>query len=126
MSGADQHNERLALVEHQVHQMGTGMVRMESKLDTIGETLSVLVRIEERQAQVHQRLIEGAQRMNDLDARTKAIELAQPPELEKRLLAIETAMPGLKETRRWVVMGILGGLGMMGAALGHLVLVAPK
>lgn len=119
-------DERLARVEQQAQHLAGGMRRIEGKVDAIGESLQILVRIEERQAQTNQRLAEGAQRMNELDGRIKTVEMAQPPDLEKRLLAIETAMPGLKEIRKWVVMGILGGLGMMGAALGHLILTMPK
>lgn len=41
--------------------------------------------------------------------------------LNDRLALIERDMPGLKEVRGWVIAGVLGGVGLMGLALAHLV-----
>jgi hypothetical protein len=43
---------------------------------------------------------------------------------EERVAAIEAVMPGLKETRGWVILGILAGLGMIGAGVLKLVVFA--
>lgn len=42
---------------------------------------------------------------------------------ERRLQAIEVALPQLKEIRAWVVRGILAGLGMIGLGVAKLVLI---
>jgi hypothetical protein len=45
-------------------------------------------------------------------------------DLQSRLDDIEVEMPGLKELRKWVIAGIIGALGMLGAALITLVVPA--
>lgn len=42
---------------------------------------------------------------------------------EQRIKEIELAMPGLKEMRKWVVTGIIAGVGMLGVALLKLVVI---
>lgn len=42
---------------------------------------------------------------------------------EERLQSIERDLPGLKELRRWVITGVLAGVGMMGTALMKLVII---
>lgn len=42
---------------------------------------------------------------------------------EERLQSIERDLPGLKELRRWVITGVLAGVGMMGTALVKLVII---
>lgn len=41
---------------------------------------------------------------------------------ERRIQNIEIDLPGLRELRKWVIGGILAGIGMMGAALLKLVI----
>lgn len=83
--------------------------RFDTKLDSIGQSISLLVRIDERQVAISERLQMGAATMQ---------------KHEERIATIEAAMPGLKETRGWVVLGILAGVGMIGAALLKLVVFA--
>ena len=82
--------------------------RFDNKLDSIGQSISLLVRVDERQVAIAERLQAGAVTMQ---------------KHEDRLTAIETAMPGLKEMRRWVIGGILAGIGMIGAAVLKLVFI---
>jgi hypothetical protein len=83
--------------------------RFDSKLDSIGQSISLLVRIDERQVAIAERLQMGAATMQ---------------KHEERIAKIESVMPGLKETRNWVILGILAGVGMIGAALLKLVVFA--
>ena len=108
---------RVTLLEHQADILAQSAVRMEKKLDDIGSTLQSLVRIEERQISINERLAEGARTMREHEEQLKRIELSIPKELYKRLSDIEIAMPGLKEGRKWLVAGVLGVLGMVGIAL---------
>lgn len=96
--------------------------RVDTKLDTITEALQTLVRIEERQILTGQRLGELATQNIKQEDRLRAIELAIPENLGRRVNTIESSMPGLKEMRGWVIGGVLGGLGMMGVAIANLVL----
>lgn len=115
--------QRLAAVE-QRHAHVEGVVQnMDQKLDKLIDAMSSLVRIEERQQATGDRLAMGAQTFQDHESRLRKVELAVPDNLDKRLSVIEIALPGLKELRKWVIMGVLGGLGMIGAALLKLVLV---
>jgi response regulator RpfG family c-di-GMP phosphodiesterase len=109
--------QRLNLLEQTV-------VRMDTKLDGIAETLQSLARIEERQMATNERLRQGDQTMSDFAERLRAIELAMPEKANERLTAIEVQMPGLIESRKWVVMGILSGIGMIGAGVLSLVVRA--
>lgn len=115
--------ERLAAVEQRHAHVEGAVSNMDQKLDKIVDALSSLVRIEERQQATGDRLALGAQTFQDHEARIRKVELDMPNNLDHRLSSIETNMPGLKELRKWVIMGVLGGLGMMGAALVKLVLV---
>jgi hypothetical protein len=83
--------------------------KLDSKLDSIGQSISLLVRIDERQVAIAERLQMGAATMQ---------------KHEERVAAIEAVMPGLKETRGWVILGILAGLGMIGAGVLKLVVFA--
>lgn len=74
----------------------------------IGESLHVLTRLEESQGNVVEKLKEGSMRMSDH---------------ERRLQIVEQELPGLRELRKWVIAGVLAGVGMVGAALFKLVLV---
>ncbi len=102
--------------------MDTTIHRVDSKLDNIAETLQSLVRIEERQIQTSQRLTEGSAALKDHDDRLRWLEKQVPENLGKRLSSIETKIPGLLESHKWVVMGLLAGVGMVGAAVFHMVL----
>lgn len=83
--------------------------RFDSKLDAIGTSISLLVRIDERQVAIAERLQLGAVTMQ---------------KHEERLVKMEVAMPGLQELRKYVVMGIVAGAGMIGVAVLKLVVFA--
>ena len=51
---------------------------------------------------------------------------AQVKDHEQRMQSVERNMPQLLEMRKWVIMGILAGVGMMGTAVVKLVLVDGK
>lgn len=74
----------------------------------IGESLHILTRLEASQANVVDKLREGSIRMTNH---------------EDRLSLVERELPGLRETRKWVVAGVLAGISMMGGALVKLVIV---
>lgn len=117
--------------------LGNTVERVDEKLDGIAATLQSLARIEERQMNTSERLSEGAGTMRDheariraleisvpknLDTRVNAIELAMPKNLDTRLASIETNMPGLKETRKWIIAGLLASFALTAAAVAHLVI----
>jgi chromosome segregation ATPase len=82
--------------------MNATFQRVDAKLDSITELLQGLVRLEERQIQANEKLKDVSADVADLD---------------KRLRGVETAMPGLKELRGWVISGVLAGVGMMATAV---------
>lgn len=88
--------------------------RIEGKLDDIGESLVILARIDERHINIAESLVKVVDTQNAHANRLAAIEHSIPNRLDERLGAIETSMPGLKETRGWVIGGILTGVSMIG------------
>lgn len=97
--------------------------RIDQKLDDIGESLVILARIDERHIAIAENLEKVLDTQNAQAARLAVLERSLPNELDKRLGSIEMAMPGLTETRKWVMSGILAGVGMIGVAVVSLVLV---
>lgn len=61
-----------------------------------------------------------------IDAQIRVVESRVPEKLEDRLMSIEVAMPALKETRRWVVAGVLAIVAAVGAAALSIVVSGPK
>jgi hypothetical protein len=98
---------------------------LHGKIDNLGASLETLTRIEERQASTNERLADGARTMNMLTARVAVLERDVPEDLPARLAAIETQMPGLTELRKFVVGGVVAGVGMILVALVALVLKGP-
>lgn len=96
--------------------------RIEGKLDDIGQSLVILARIDERHIGIGENLVKVLDTQLQQGARLVTLERLVPDKLTQRLNAIESAMPGLKETRSWVVAGVLGGVSLMGVALASLVL----
>lgn len=103
--------QRVTAIDHTIN----------AKLDNMAEALSTLVRIEERQIQANERLSSGAQSLREHDLRLRELETSVPGGLDKRLSTIEVGMPGLLESRKWVVGGVLFGASMIGTALVALV-----
>ena len=96
--------------------------RIEGKLDDIGQSLVILARIDERHVNIADNLVKVIDTQGLHANRLAAIERSIPNKLDERLGAIETSMPGLKETRGWVMGGIIAGVGMIGAAVFAMVL----
>ena len=82
--------------------------RFDTKLDSIGQSISLLVRIDERQVAIAERLQLGAVTMQ---------------KHEERLTKVEVEMPGLRELRRYLIGGVVAGAGMIGVAVLKLVLM---
>ncbi len=95
---------------------------IDSKLDDIGNALVTLAHIDERQIAISENLVKVIDTQQSHGDRLATLEKAIPNELDKRLGAIETVMPGLKETRGWVVAGVLAGVAVLGTALAATVL----
>lgn len=82
--------------------------KLDNKLDSISQSISLLVRIDERQVAIAERLQMGAATMQKHD---------------ERIASMEMVMPGLKELRSYVVMGIVAGIGMIAVAVAKLVMI---
>jgi hypothetical protein len=115
-------HQRLTVLEQETLHNRSVVKGMDKKLDSLVEAMQSLVRIEERQLLTGDRLAQGAQTFQEHETRLRRVEQEIPENLDKRLVSIETKMPGLLESRGWVILGVLGGLGMMGAAIGSLIL----
>jgi hypothetical protein len=100
-------DHRISMLEQRFAAIEDAMVNIDNKLDKIADALHILARVEERQAASNERL------------RTAELALADQ---SQRLRTIEVSLPGLVETRRWVVTGVLAGLGMICIAVVNLVL----
>ena len=94
---------------------------IDNKLDDIGNALVTLARIDERQISISENLVKVINTQTVHSDRLAAVERSIPNELDKRLGVIETVMPGLKETRGWVVTGVLAGVAMIGTAAAAMV-----
>ena len=99
---------RLSAVERQLE-------NQTEALNKIGEAINRFSLLEERHLETRGALERAFSSIAKTDHSVDQIDL--------RVNAIELAMPQLKETRRWVVTGILAGIAMMGAALLKLVFV---
>lgn len=90
---------RLAVIERDQQEFKTAVVGINKNLET-------LVRLEERHAETR-----------------KALDRAftECEKLDNRVSAIEKKMPGLVETRGWILAGMLATLGIVGLALVGLV-----
>lgn len=78
-------------------------------LNKIGEAINRFSLLEERHLETRG-AIERA--FNSISKTDHAIE-----QLAARVAAIELHMPQLRETRNWVVTGVLAGIAMIGAAI---------
>lgn len=95
------------LLEASLAHIRTEITRHGDTLAGINDSLHKLIRVEEAQVAIKERLQEGSKKLT---------------EHEIRIEAIEKMLPSLSETRRWVIWGILAGVGMIGASLVKLVL----
>lgn len=88
----------------------SSMERLAGASERMQETLHVLTEIRTQQTHILTQLNDGSTKMGDH---------------ERRIQSIERDLPGLRELRKWVVAGVIAGIGMMGAALVKLVLYDP-
>jgi hypothetical protein len=95
---------RLIGIERQLEQQSATTAR-------IADSLASLVRLEVQHAAMLERLADH----------TRIIE-----KQGERLATVELEMPGLKEMRKYVVMGIVTGALMIGGALLKLVVIDPQ
>lgn len=99
-----------AVINVRLEAMQRELAALSGTTKSVADSLVILVRLEESHKTVLDRLRNGSETMQNH---------------ETRLQDIERDMPGLKELRRWVIGGILAGVGMMGVALAKLVLIDP-
>lgn len=95
--------------------------------------------LEERHAETRDGLVRAFSEINKLqtakcdvagcrstETRVVNLERSIPNNLEDRLHGIEIAMPALKETRRWVVAGVLSVVSVVGFAVITIAMAGPK
>lgn len=117
--------DRIEAIERRVDRQDDTFGKVTDKLDEISSTLNSLVRIEERQVAATDVISNMARGAADRETRLRALEIAVPENIGKRLNVLEAAQPGLLELRKFLVAGVVAGLGMIGAAVVHLVLKSP-
>lgn len=96
------------LLEAKVQHVAEQVTRSNVALEDVSRKLEPLPALVTSMEWIRQDLARGTATMVDHDARLKRIE---------------QDMPGLKELRRWVIAGVLAGVGMLGAALLKLVIL---
>lgn len=80
---------------------------LERAHESIARSLESLVRLEQHHADTRDGLARAWTAIETDRKRMDAIEDSIPEKLEERLYQIELAMPGLKETSRWVKTGVI-------------------
>lgn len=109
MSGAMTSTEA-RVVEVELRHLRDDVNRLADAVSAIGQSMQVLARVEMTNSSILDKLSQGDKTMVDH---------------EKRLQEIERTMPGLKELRRWVIAGVLAGVGMLGTAVVKMALIDP-
>jgi chromosome segregation ATPase len=104
--------------------LSKAIVEIRDGIKEIAANTGKLAVLEERHAETRDGLerafkeIGKCQREHDdTDDRIKTLEIAMPDRAKERLGAIEVAMPGLKETRRWLMAGVFAAVAAVGLAL---------
>ena len=98
------------VLETKLDALSDDVREIRNRLDTVGEALVTLTRLEERHEQTSAAL-----------SRTFATLESQHAKID----ALEREIPALVETRKWVVSGVVAGVGMVLAALVKTVVVDP-
>lgn len=88
--------------------------RLERSHESIAKSLEALVRLEQHHADTRSGLDRAWKAIENDRERMDEIEDRIPKNLDDRLQAIEREMPSLKETSRWVKLGVLAVVGMAG------------
>lgn len=119
MSAEEATDRRLRAVE-------SSMDRLNGTVTKIGEAIDKLVLIEERSLETKRTLERAFETLKDHETRIRQYEEITSimrdnrkliDDHEERMREVEEQMPLLTETRKWVVMGVVSGLGMMLAGL---------
>ncbi len=90
-------NEVLAI---KLDAQNSDIVEIKGTLKSVATTLAAVGRIEDRQ-------ITLMDKMSDADKRHE--------KMDERLTVVERDMPGLRELRKWVVVGLVGSIGISSA-----------
>lgn len=110
-------SQSIELIAHKVSRLATDMSDLASAQRRMSESITALVRIEERQTTTTIRIDDIAKTAAEKEIRLRVLEKEIPDHLNARLSAIETKMPGLVESRLWLIAGGLGVLALVGKAL---------
>ena len=110
-------SQSLELIAHKVSRLATDMGALAVAQSRMAETLTALVRIEERQQTTSARLDELGRVAMEKEVRLRTLEIAMPDNIDKRLSSIEGKMPGLVESRLWVICSMVGIIALVGTAL---------
>lgn len=86
----------------------TDLARLGTTLQDITSSLKQIPEIHQAQQYIRMELASGAKVTQDH---------------ETRIQVIERDLPGLRELRKWVIAGVMAGVGMLGAALVKLVVM---
>jgi hypothetical protein len=113
---------RVAYLEKNVDTLHSSLQHTNTQLGAIGQALTSLARIEERQIASKDKLEEINTGQDGIFTRLRLLEHSIPDNLGKRISAIESQMPGLQESRKWVVSGLVGACTLLAANLIHSVL----
>jgi hypothetical protein len=110
MAAGDEHmnSTEARILELSLDHIRSDLARLQEGVAAVAASLQVLPAIQQAQITTQAEMRRGAQVME---------------RHEERLQSIERDLPGLRELRKWVITGVLGGIGMMGLALGKLVIV---
>jgi hypothetical protein len=109
--------DRLRRVEQEQADMREVLGALKESQQSISNSLERLVRLEERHVETREAL---ARAFDTIDRHTEdlhSIRLALPVNLEPRLRVMESAMPGLLEMRRWLVVGVMSVVGLIGCGV---------
>jgi hypothetical protein len=115
---------RVYVLEKRMDDLGETVDRVDAKLDGIAATLSSLARIEERQLHSNEKAVSMVSLTNDHENRLRMLERNMPDNLESRINRVESIMPGLQESRKWIVSGIVAIIGIVGLSLLKLVMIS--
>lgn len=110
MAASKSQEQSVAVLSQILTQVKGDVAEVRADVKQMGEAIAKLISVEQRQTDQNERIA----------AAFDAIKAASD-----RLTKIEQEMPGLRETRKWVVQGILGVCGILGLAIVGLVL-APR
>lgn len=125
--------EQTRLFDHRLTSVERAVETIASAVQEIAKNTTQIARIEVLHAETREGLERAFKEISlsraactKNEERLRTIEIDMPAlreakveqgEIEKRVLVIETAMPGLKETRSWVLRAMLALCGVVGVAV---------